>query len=151
MPSLTMPAEAPRVVVVEDDEALALVLRYNLEFSGFDVEVVSSGVEALRQIVADPPRLAILDWNVPRLSGIEVLRHLRRQLVTRLPVVMLTARTSAEDRTRALALGVDAYIEKPFAIRELMAVVDRFVGREGEGQHGLHVNADRHHGCMRAR
>ena len=149
MPSVNTSDEAPRIVVVEDDDAVAVLLRYNLEYSGLGVEIVSDGIGALRELVARPPQLVILDWNVPRLSGIEVLRHLRRQLASRLPVVMLTARTSVEDRRRALALGADAYVEKPFVVQELIALVKRLIDHEGEATAGPASNADRRYDCTR--
>ena len=150
MQSASLSDEAPRIVVVEDDDVLTVLLRYNLEYSGFAVDVVPDGIEALRKLVARPPQLVILDWNVPRLSGIEILRYLRRQIGMQLPVVMLTARTDVEDRRRALALGVDVYIEKPFVVQELVAVVSRLITRDCEQTLEPDSIADRHRGCIRA-
>ena len=119
-----------RVVIVEDDEALALLLRYNLEKAGHIVETIADGVAALRALIDRPPQLVVLDWNLPRLSGIEILRQLRRVHDAQFPIVMLTARTDSEDRERALTIGVDAYVGKPFAIRDLLAEVARLLGRD---------------------
>lgn len=113
---------APRIALIEDDETLALVLRYNLEAAGYSVDWCAHGTQALRQVLSDPPDLVVLDWLMPGLSGIEILRRIRLEAHTRtLPVLMLTARTDREDRMRAAELGVDAYIGKPFAIGEVMS------------------------------
>lgn len=139
-----------RIVVVEDDDTLAVLLRYNLEYAGFTVEVVADGIEALQVVTARPPQLLILDWNVPRLSGIEVLRRLKRQSAIRLPIVMLTARTDALDRARALALGADAYVEKPFSTQGLIALMSSLINRESRPALEPESVAILHRGCARA-
>ena len=150
MQSVQPSDEPSRIVVVEDDGPLAVLLRYNLEYAGFAVEVVADGIEAQRLLATHPPQLLILDWNVPHLSGIEVLRQLRRHVAARLPVVMLTARTDAHDRARAIALGADAYIEKPFSTRDLIALVSELIDRESQPTLEPGSHAGRHHGCIRA-
>jgi two-component system phosphate regulon response regulator PhoB len=113
---------APRIALIEDDESLALLLRYNLEAVGYTVEWCAHGTLALRRVLDDPPDLVMLDWLIPGLSGIEILRKIRQEAHTRsLPVLMLTARTDREDRMRAAELGVDAFICKPFAVGEVMS------------------------------
>jgi two-component system phosphate regulon response regulator PhoB len=118
-----LPAKAaPRIALVEDDESLALLLHYNLDAMGFAVEWTTHGSVALRRLLSDPPDLVMLDWVIPGISGIEILRQIRQNAHTRtLPVFMLTGRTDREDRLRASELGVDAFIAKPFALDDVLA------------------------------
>src|ERR1700741_2583887 len=112
----------PHVLVVEDETALATLLRYNLEREGYRVFEARDGEEAL--ILADEakPDLVVLDWMLPELSGIEVCRRLRaRGPMRNVPIVMLTARGEETDRIRGLDTGVDDYIVKPFSMSELLA------------------------------
>ncbi len=112
----------PLVLVVEDEPALATLLRYNLEKQGFRVEEAGDGQEALNRIVESQPDLVLLDWMLPTLSGIEVCRQIRRRPATRdLPVIMVTARVEDQDAVRALNTGADDYITKPFGIEALLA------------------------------
>jgi two-component system phosphate regulon response regulator PhoB len=110
------------VLVVEDEEALAQLLRYNLEKEGYKVSVARDGEEAM--IVADEvkPDLVLLDWMLPKAPGIEVCRRLRARQETRnTPIVMLTARDEESDRIRGLDTGADDYVAKPFSMTELFA------------------------------
>lgn len=114
----------PSVLVVEDEAALATLLRYNLEREGYRVFEAGDGEEAL--LVADEtqPDLVILDWMLPQLSGIEVCRRLRsRGHLRNTPIIMLTARGEESDRIRGLDTGADDYIVKPFSMSELLARV----------------------------
>lgn len=115
-------AKAPHVLVVEDEAALADLLKYNLEKEGYQVSIARDGEEAL--VVADEtsPDLVVLDWMLPKTPGIEVCRRLRARQDTRnTPIVMLTARSEESDRIRGLDLGADDYITKPFSMSELLA------------------------------
>jgi two-component system phosphate regulon response regulator PhoB len=115
-------AKAPLVLVVEDEAALADLLRYNLEREGYRVSVASDGEEALILAAEAPPDLILLDWMLPKASGVEVCRRLRaRQESRNTPVVMLTARVEESDRVRGLDTGADDYITKPFSMSELLA------------------------------
>ncbi len=119
-----------RVLFVEDEEALPLLLRYNLEREGYRVVEAKDGEEAL--IVADEegPDLVILDWMLPQLSGIEICRRMRGHGHLRnVPIVMLTARGEEGDRIRGLDTGADDYITKPFSMRELLARVKSLLRR----------------------
>jgi DNA-binding response OmpR family regulator len=117
----------PRVLVIEDDTHLAdVVLRY-LEREGFAVEVVHDGLDGLRRALDTLPDLVVLDLMLPRLDGIELFRRLRR--VAPIPVVMLTARGSEEDRVTGLELGADDYLTKPFGLRELMSRIKALLRR----------------------
>lgn len=122
---------AARVWIVEDEEALSLLLRYNLESEGFDVEVIGRGDEAdLRLRDGQLPDLLLLDWMLPGVSGIEICRRLRsRPEAATLPVIMLTARGEESERVRGLKTGADDYMVKPFSIPELIARVRALLRR----------------------
>jgi two-component system phosphate regulon response regulator PhoB len=114
----------PYVLVVEDEDALATLLKYNLDKEGHEVAVASDGEEALVTIDERLPDLVVLDWMLPKVSGIEVCRRLRQKAETRnLPIIMLTARGEESDRVRGLDTGADDYIVKPFSMTELAARV----------------------------
>lgn len=115
-------AKAPHVLVVEDEEALAQLLKYNLEKEGYRVSVANDGEEALVSADESNPDLVVLDWMLPKAPGIEVCRRLRARQETRnTPIVMLTARGEESDRVRGLDMGADDYITKPFSMGELLA------------------------------
>jgi two-component system phosphate regulon response regulator PhoB len=119
-----------RILIVEDEEALALLVRYNLEAEGYEVESVAHGDEAETHIKESLPDLVILDWMLPGLSGIELCRRLRARAESRLlPIIMLTARGEESERVRGLATGADDYVVKPFSIPELMARVRALLRR----------------------
>jgi len=131
-----MPAPAPTQILVVDDESdIAGLIKYTLERSGnMQVNIVGSGDAALKWVSRQPPDLLILDLNLPVLSGSEVCRLLRAAPATaRLPIIMLTARTSEADRVTGLDLGADDYITKPFSVRELAARVRAVLRRQQEG------------------
>ena len=121
---------AARIAVVEDEEALGVLLKYNLEAQGYEADIIARGDEAeirLREMVPD---LLILDWMLPGLSGIELCRRLRARPETeRLPIIMLTARGEESEMIRGLATGVDDYVVKPFSTPELMARVRAMLRR----------------------
>jgi two-component system phosphate regulon response regulator PhoB len=120
----------PRILIVEDEEALTLLLRYNLEKAGYDVEVVARGDEADLRFKESAPDLVILDWMLPGLSGIELCRRLRaRPDTSQLPIIMLTARGEESERVRGLSTGADDYIVKPFSVPELLARVSALLRR----------------------
>ena len=111
-----------RVLIVEDDPALAVMLRYNLEKLGYLVDEAADGQEALLRIGEATPDIVLLDWMLPSLSGLEVCRQIRRRPHTRdMPVIMLTARVEEQDSIRGLNTGADDYITKPFSVEALAA------------------------------
>jgi two-component system phosphate regulon response regulator PhoB len=119
-----------RILIVEDEEALSLLLRYNLEAEGYEVETVARGDEADLRLKEQIPDLIILDWMLPGLSGIELCRRLRARAETKqLPIIMLTARGEESERVRGLATGADDYIVKPFSVPELIARVRALLRR----------------------
>jgi two-component system phosphate regulon response regulator PhoB len=112
----------PHVLVVEDEDSLATLLQYNLQKEGYEVTLAGDGEEALLVVDERLPDLIVLDWMLPKVSGIEVCRRLRQRNETRnVPVVMLTARGEESDRVRGLDTGADDYVVKPFSMTELTA------------------------------
>ena len=112
----------PYILVMEDEDALATLLQYNLEKEGYRVVIASDGDEGMLQIEERLPDLVLLDWMLPKLSGIEVCRRVRGKSETRnLPIIMLTARGEESDRIRGLDTGADDYLTKPFSMIELIA------------------------------
>jgi two-component system phosphate regulon response regulator PhoB len=112
----------PYVLVVEDEDALATLLQYNLDKEGYDVAVAGDGEEALLLAEERLPDLVVLDWMLPKVSGIEVCRRLRSRPETRnVPIIILTARGEETDRIRGLDTGADDYVVKPFSMTELTA------------------------------
>jgi two-component system phosphate regulon response regulator PhoB len=124
----------PSVLIVEDEEPLTLLLRYNLEAEGYDVDSVGRGDEAEIRLREQVPDLVLLDWMLPGLSGIELCRRIRiRPETERLPIIMLTARGEEGDRIRGLSTGADDYIVKPFSVPELLARVRALLRRAKPG------------------
>ena len=114
----------PRVLIVEDEDAQAEVLRYNFDREGFDVLMAVDGEEAMLAVEEQQPDLVLLDWMLPGTSGIAVCQRLRAKPETRsLPIIMLTARGEEGDRIRGLDSGADDYVVKPFSPSELVARV----------------------------
>lgn len=114
----------PRVLIVEDEDAQAEVLRYNFDREGFDVSVAADGDEAMLAVEEHQPDLVLLDWMLPGASGIAVCQRLRSRPETRaLPIIMLTARGEERDRVRGFESGADDYVVKPFSPSELIARV----------------------------
>lgn len=121
---------APHILVVEDEESLSLLLRYNLEAEGYQVDVSERGDDAELKLRETVPDLMLLDWMLPGLSGIELCRRVRARDETRnLPVIMLTARGEETERIRGLSTGADDYVVKPFSVPELMARVKAMLRR----------------------
>jgi two-component system phosphate regulon response regulator PhoB len=112
----------PQVLVVEDEDAFSALLQYNLDKEGYAVTVAGDGEEALVLIDEQQPDLIVLDWMLPKVSGVEVCRRLRARPETRnLPIIMHTARGEESDRIRGLDTGADDYVVKPFSMSELAA------------------------------
>jgi two-component system, OmpR family, phosphate regulon response regulator PhoB len=121
---------AARIMVVEDEAALSMLLAYNLEAEGFTVDRIERGDEVETRLSETIPDLVILDWMLPGVSGLEICRRMRARETTRsLPVIMLTARGEESERVRGLAIGADDYVVKPFSVPELMARVHALLRR----------------------
>src|SRR5476651_334217 len=118
------------ILIVEDEEPLTTLLRYNLEAEGYEVDSVTRGDDADTRLKETAPDLIVLDWMLPGLSGIELCRRLRARPETRqLPIIMLTARGEESEKVRGLATGADDYIVKPFSVPELLARVKGLLRR----------------------
>ena len=112
----------PRVLLVEDEPAQRTVLAYNLEAEGFAVTQADNGEDAMVLVDEEEPDIIILDWMMPKVSGIEVCRRLKMRPETRsIPIIMLSARAEEVDRIRGLETGADDYVVKPYSVLELMA------------------------------
>ena len=119
-----------KVLVVEDEEAISHLLKYNLTAEGFEVSIVDDGEEAQMAAESFQPDIILLDWMLPNVSGIEICRQLRARPETReIPVIMLTARAEEEDRLRGFEKGADDYVTKPFSMKELVARIHAVLRR----------------------
>jgi two-component system phosphate regulon response regulator PhoB len=123
--------ERVRLLVVEDDPDISAMLEYTLTTTECHVIAVSDCQSALRELAGPPPNMVLLDWMLPDMSGIELLRRLRREPHLReIPVIMLTARGEEADRVRGLESGADDYVVKPFSIRELKARINTHLRKQ---------------------
>jgi two-component system, OmpR family, alkaline phosphatase synthesis response regulator PhoP len=134
-------AARPRILLVEDDEAIAAGLRLNLKHEGFVVQVERDGEEGLAAALKDPPELVLLDVMLPTMNGYEILRELRRRGSTA-GVIMLTAKGLEEDKVMGLDLGADDYVQKPFSLVELIARVNAVLRRRAAQQPTLSLFGD---------
>ena len=117
------------VLVVEDEPQMRALLTDNLEFEGYHVTAVESGERALEELGRRPVSLVLVDLMLPGMSGFNLCEQLRDR-GTRVPIIILTARTHEQDRIRGLDLGADDYVSKPFSVRELLARVRAQVRRD---------------------
>lgn len=116
----------PLVLCIEDDPSMAMLLAYNLEKSGFEAACVEDGRSALQVIERVKPDLVILDWTIPHLSGLQVLRWIKRTaMFAHIPVVMVTGRGERDDQHTALESGASAFFRKPFSMADLTDTVRR--------------------------
>ena len=123
----------PRILIIDDEPEIVRGLEDNLRFEGYETASATNGEEGLRLATSEAPDLVLLDIMMPRLSGWDVCRELRRQGID-VPVIMLTARGEEADRVRGLELGADDYVAKPFSLRELLARVRAVLRRPGPRQ-----------------
>jgi DNA-binding response OmpR family regulator len=135
-----MTAPRPRVLVVDDDEDIRILLRELLERAGFSVDEAEDGRTALRRFHATPPALVILDVTMPELDGYQTLERIRDLSDT--PVLMLTARSQELEKVRGLTAGADDYVAKPFGRQELLARVQALLRRSGGKSEVLETYAD---------
>ncbi len=142
-----------RVLVVEDEQDVAEMIRYNLAKEGYEVRLATNGADALRQVKEARPDVMLLDIMVPQLNGWEVCRRLKEEPDTRaIPVIMVTGRAEEGDKVLGFELGADDYVTKPFSPRELLARIRAVVrrGRQADGQSVKHqvrageLEIDRH-------
>jgi two-component system OmpR family response regulator len=116
-----------RIMIVEDDQTLLGVLKYNLTKEGYNVVTAIDGAQALEVARSEKPELIVLDIMLPKLDGLEVCRILRREMTV--PILMLTAKTEEIDKVVGLELGADDYMTKPFSVRELLARIRAMLRR----------------------
>lgn len=120
----------PFIVIAEDEKAVSELLRYNLEAEGYETATANDGDETMLLLDERVPDLMLLDWMLPKVSGIEICRRVRaRKETAHLPIIMLTAKTEEADRIRGLETGADDYVTKPFSTNELMARVKAVLRR----------------------
>jgi two-component system phosphate regulon response regulator PhoB len=121
---------APHILVVEDEAALAELIRYNLAAEGLRVTIAGTGEDAELLVSEDVFDLVVLDWMLPGMSGLEFCRRLRKGGATKaIPIIMLTARGEETDRVRGLSTGADDYVVKPFSVPEILARVKALLRR----------------------
>lgn len=121
------------VMIIEDEEALALLLKYNLEKEGFAVLTESRGSRAVAEVEKNQPSVVILDWMLPEMSGVEICKLIRSKPdIKNIPVIMLTAKGEEEDKIKGLTAGADDYVTKPFSVPELVARVKAQMRRAPE-------------------
>jgi two-component system phosphate regulon response regulator PhoB len=121
-----------RILIVEDEEPLLELLRYNFECAGYAVDTLTDGNRVEASLETSVPDILIVDWMLPGLSGIELCWRLRRRPATKsVPLMMLTARCEEHDRTRAIKAGADDYMVKPFSVRDLIERVEALLTRAG--------------------
>lgn len=124
----------PLILIIEDEQAQASILQYNLEAANFRVKHALNGEEGLLFVKEDSPNLILLDWMLPDLPGIEVCRRIKAKRETKdIPIIMLTARGTEEDRVRGLNVGADDYVVKPHSIKELIARIHANLRKVGIG------------------
>lgn len=112
------------VMIIEDEESLAMLLSYNLEKEGYEVATVSNGLNAVSEIERLMPAVILLDWMLPEISGVEICKMIRSKPdIKNIPIIMLTAKSQEEDKIKGLGAGADDYVTKPFSVPELMARV----------------------------
>jgi two-component system alkaline phosphatase synthesis response regulator PhoP len=156
------PAPTHRILVVDDEDDLLELVRYNLAKEGYDVVCVGSGEEALKAARKDPPNLIVLDLMLPAVDGLEVCRRLKADARTReVPIVMLTAKSEESDMIAGLDRGADDYIAKPFSPRVLTARIKALLRRhdaqrQAEAElvievHELEINPGRHEATLAGR
>jgi two-component system phosphate regulon response regulator PhoB len=142
----------PTILVVEDEPAIQDLIQINLEMGGYRVLVTPSAEDALKLVQNELPDLALLDWMLPGMSGIELTRKLRSDSRTKsLPVILLTARGEEEDKLRGLETGADDYMVKPFSLKELEARIKAVLRRRAPeltedviDYHGLRLDPASH-------
>lgn len=122
------------ILAIDDDERIRRLVEINLQRAGYRISTAADGVEGLEQIARERPDLVLLDINMPRLDGIEMLRRLRADAATAtLPVILLTAKSRDEDILEGKRSGADYYLNKPFSPTELLALVREALGVSESG------------------
>ena len=122
------------ILIIEDEEPIQILLRYNLESEGYRVRASAQGEDTMFLIGEERPDLIVLDWMLPGISGIEVCKMVRAKPEARdIPIIMLTARSEEAEKVRGLATGADDYLVKPFSVPELLARIKTILRRMNPG------------------
>src|SRR6188508_1050957 len=129
-----------RILIVEDEAGLRQGLEINLRHENYETVTAGDGEEAIRLFHSESPDLVLLDLMLPKKSGFEVLDHIRK--VSKIPVILLTARGQETDKVRGLRGGADDYVTKPFGVQELFARIDAVMRRSDAGEGGLRGSPD---------
>ena len=112
----------PKILIIDDEIHIVELIRFNLETSGYEVDIAYDGLDGYLKIKENAPQLVLLDWMLPNISGIDMLKKIRNdKSLSDIPVIMLTAKNMESDKIEGLELGADDYITKPFEIREVLA------------------------------
>lgn len=123
----------PLILIIEDEVAQAQILQYNLEAEGYSVRYAPHAEEGLLLVAEQRPDLILLDWMLPDMAGIEVCRQIKSNPDTKsIPVIMLTARGTEDDKVRGLGVGADDYVVKPHSIKELIARIKANLRKSGQ-------------------
>lgn len=131
-------AAARRILVVDDEPDILLVIRARLEAAGYQVQTAATGLEALSIVRSSPPDLVLLDVMLPGVDGFSVCAMLKRdQRLSRVPILMLTARSQTCDQQIGMSVGADAYLTKPCRTEELLSEVKRLLAGNDRGQKGV--------------
>ena len=119
-----------KILIVEDEEALQTLLKYNLEKQGYETVSVMDGKDVIATALAEKPSLILLDWMLPNVSGIDLCREIRKNFdLRKIPIIMLTARGDEADKVKGLSFGADDYMTKPFSVPELLARIAALLRR----------------------
>ena len=120
----------PKILIIDDEIHIVELIRVNLETSGYEVDIAYDGLDGYLKIKENAPQLVLLDWMLPNISGIDMLKKIRNdKSLSDIPVIMLTAKNMESDKIEGLELGADDYITKPFSIKELLARVSSVLRR----------------------
>ena len=120
----------PKILIIDDEIHIVELIRFNLETSGYEVDIAYDGLDGYLKIKENAPQLVLLDWMLPNISGIDMLKKIRNdKSLSDIPVIMLTAKNMESDKIEGLELGADDYITKPFSIKELLARVSSVLRR----------------------
>ena len=120
----------PKILIIDDEIHIVELIRFNLETSGYEVDIAYDGLDGYLKIKENAPQLVLLDWMLPNISGIDMLKKIRNdKSLSDIPVIMLTAKNMESDKIEGLELGADDYITKPFSVRELLARVKAVLRR----------------------
>ena len=120
----------PKILIIDDEIHIVELIKFNLETSGYEVDFAYDGLDGYLKVKENTPHLVLLDWMLPNISGIDVLKKIRSdKLLSNIPVIMLTAKNMENDKIEGLELGADDYITKPFSIKELLARVSSVLRR----------------------